>query len=318
MTKPFLLSYLVVGPTFKDRIVDNIFKYPILQQVDVLILTDDVLYEGFAPIKNMSNIIFQNIYDHLNEYPQFIELEKIPEEKIDQLLYKQQIEQIINTTRFSLNLQRFVLNYAHIDEYEFVSIADVDTVPVCTPEEFDQMVQHLRDNMQYNGVASNKILYNFSDGPNMQQFVDEYEKTHQVTIQNRQDIRGFDNPIKIFRFVSPSTRQQMFYTWNNIMYLAFDKKFHMNSVLYGSWNILTEPVLALAYSLCNMYLHTEEHMYRALNVFRTLTFPEDRFWDGIGGMEFDTSVGSKEQFINKNKELLKLFYERQGQEFTYE
>jgi len=71
-----LISYTPIGPTYKDRVIDNIKKYDAYQYFDVLILTDDPQYPGFDAIRHLPNIHIDDLTVHRDKYPEFYEYEK--------------------------------------------------------------------------------------------------------------------------------------------------------------------------------------------------------------------------------------------------
>lgn len=313
----FLISHIPIGPTYKDRVVHNIKKYEAYKYFDVLITTDDPEYPGFDDIKHLPNVFIDDLSVHRDKYPEFYEVERIPAEKRSEEIYKDQFkENRAKGYRYPLNIQRFVLLYENIGNYDCIIMADCDTVPLHTEEQY-KIFEHYVNVMAANSVSSNRAHYVWS-----QEEVVEFTKLMNIELNkdcNYIDIiQGFDNPLKILKLKSKEKIQSFFNTWNHCCRrLHFHNKHSM--ILGGSWGEYSEILYAIVYTLENIKVNLTAHDYISLNQFYTYTHLEDRFWDNvIHHKNIDITQNTKENFIKKNMETLIEFYRSTGQEFNHD
>jgi hypothetical protein len=279
---------------------------------DILILTDDVEY--FNDL-NYSNVKTLDLNFYKNIYPEFNDYECIPEEKKDSGKYREQFYDLIGQgKRFSINLQRFSLLYENIDKYKFISILDCDMIPVYTEEDFNNFQHYLNNIMPVNSVSTNRAYYVWNTERNLL-LLDKYNKELNKN-HNKFDypIEGCDALFKLYKFESSEKVKEFFDTWNYILLDSFKTNNHLIS---GSWNILVEEILAIVYKLLNIKFNEGDIHYRGVGGIKSYNFPEDRYWDDWTHQGFDVSIKSKEEFINKNYEKLKNYYNNQGLKFIY-
>jgi len=310
-----LISYVPIGPTYKDRVIDNIKKYDAYQYFDVLILTDDPQYSGFDAIRHLPNIYIDDLTKHRNKYPEFYEYEKIPTEKRSESIYKDEINANLKLGfRFPMTIQRFVFLYENISLYNYIIQADCDTVPLFSLDEYKNFEAYL-ETMKVNTVSSNRAYYVWEQD----EIVKFLETASKKLNKNYQKIvHSFDQPLKILKFNSKEKIQSFFDTINYCCReVYFSNK--PSAISTGSWLVCAEVFYAITYALENIELNLTTHDYNSLQKFKTYTYLEDRFWDNvIHDKNIDTLQNTKEDFIQKNMETLIKFYESTGQEFNHE
>jgi hypothetical protein len=307
-----LLIYYPIGPTFRDRVKSNLQMFDSYKFFDILILTDDIEY--FSDL-NYPNVKTIDINYYRNLYPEFNNYEYIPEEKKDSGKYREQFHDLMRQgKRFSINLQRFSLLYENIDKYKFISILDCDMIPVYTEEEFNNFQHYLNEIMPVNSISTNRAYYTWNTERNLL-LLDKYNKElNKNNTSFEYPIEGCDALFKIYKFENSDKVKEFFDTWNYILLDSFKTNNHL---IAGSWNILVEEVLAIVYKLLNIRLNTESVHYIGVGGIKSYNFPEDRYWDDWTHRGFDVSSTSKEDFIAKNYEKLKDYYNNQGLKFTY-
>lgn len=312
----FLLSYIPIGPTYKDRVIYNIKKYEAYKYFDVLITTDDPEYPKFDEIRHLSNVFIDDLNVHRNKYPEFYEIEKLPTEKRSEAIYKDQFNHNrAQGFRYPLNIQRFVLLYERISKYDAIIMADCDTVPKHSKQQYDSFEMYVNQ-MKPNTVSSNRAHYIWP-----QDEVIQFTKLMSLELNKEYDqiknIQSFDNPLKVLKFESKEKIQSFFDTWNYCCRkLFFDRKDSM--ILGGSWGVYSEILYAITYTLENIELNLTHHDYISLGEFYTYTYLEDRFWDHVIHEELDISQDTKQAFIQKNIEKIRELYNKWGQEVNHE
>lgn len=324
-----LLGYTAIGPTYKDRVVYHIKKYQEhYKYFDVLILTNDPEYFKFDEIKDFSNVIIEDLNKHRQQFPEFLEYEKLAEEKIDDEKYRNEVVNLyLNGFSFPLHLQRFILNYKNIINYEGVIMLDCDVAPSFkirnpnhyfitdnSPEGFFEYFQQ----MSSSSVSSNKACYNWDKDPMIKQFMLEcINELNKENIKNLDSINGFDNPIKLLKFESGEKIHSFLKSWNHCLLKAF-KSNYRNHVIHKAWGDASEIIIALLYNIENFSVNLDHLDYISMNSFKSYTYPEDRFWNDVTSLGFETFYKSRKEFISNNYQKLKEFYKNYGQEFPYE
>lgn len=306
-----LLIYWPIGPTFKERVKSNLRSFDAYKFFDILLLTDDEEYFNDLQYPNVK-IMDLNYYRSL--YPEFNEFEKLPEEKRDSGLYKNQFNQLLDQgKRFSINLQRFALLYENIDKYKYISILDCDMIPIHDETDFDEFKNYLDNTMPVNSISTNRAYYTW-DTPENLQILSKYSKELSKDINISYPIEGCDGLFKIYKFENYSTLQEFFNVWN---YILFDSFKASNHLISGGWNILIEEILAIVYKLLNIRVNSEPMHYHGVNKIKSFNFPEDRYCEDWTHQDFDVSAINKEDFIDRNYDKLKSYYEHQGLKFAY-
>lgn len=310
-----LITYMPIGPTYKDRVVDNIKKYDAYQYFDVLILTDDPQYPGFDAIRHLPNIYIDDLNVYRDRYPEFYAFEKIPTEKRSESIYKDEINANLKIGfRFPMTIQRFVFLYENISNYKYIVLADCDTVPLFSLDEYKNFEVYL-DTMKVNTVSSNRAHYIWEQ--------DEIVKFTETASKNLnknclKPIQSFDQPLKVLKFESKEKIQSFFDTWNYCCREVYFSN-RPSAISTGSWLVCAEVFYAIVYALENIELNLTTYDYNSLQKFKTYTYLEDRFWDNVIHHEnIDITQNTKENFIKKNMETLIEFYRRTGQEFNHD
>jgi hypothetical protein len=304
-----LLGYLCTGPTFKQRIIENIKKFPSYKYFDVLILTDDPEY--FNEIESYSNIIIKDLNKYREQYPEFLPFEVLPTEKQDETKYKQEI--CSNGVKYPLHLQRFILKYENIDKYKFITLADCDMSPIHNDFDFEQMMNYLENDISFNSISSNRCYYEYKE-LNIIDFTKLMADELNKDIDLSYPLNSFDGPLKIYKFESKEKIDEFFNTWNYILYNILTKH---DTLIKGSWNMLSEEILAVIYRLTNIKVNSRDIDYDSLKLIRSFTYPEDRFWNDVSCRGMNTDVNTKNEFIEKNYNELKHFYIDHDQQFPY-
>jgi len=314
-----LLGYTAIGPTYKDRVVYHIKKYEEhYKYFDILILTDDPEYFKFGEIKHFSNVIIEDLNKHREQFPEFLEYEKLVEEKISNSIYRNQIVELsLQGFYFPLHLQRFILNYENLDQYQGIIMLDCDVAPVIDENGYEKFVNYF-DRMPINSVSSNKCYYTWEDRPKVKDFI--YECISELGITNQKDLSvvdGFDNPLKLLKFEGIEKARSFFNMWNYCLLKSFKSK-DRDFLIPRAWGDASEVIISILYTLENIKVNKDNIDYNIMNYFRSYTYPEDRFWNDVTCLNFNISSNSKEEFIKVNYEKLKEFYKNYHQEFPYE
>lgn len=306
-----LICYLAVGPTFKERVITNLERFPQYDLFDVLVLTDDV--EFFAGL-NRPNVFIEDLTALRNRYPEFLPYEVLIEEKRDHAVYASEIRgRLNNHLRFPLHLQRFALLYKNISKYSLIALADCDVTPLFTPERYADFLAYFANEVAPNSVGSNRAFYLW-ERPEVVSWAKDTGVAFKMTIDESRPLCSFDGPLKFFKFKDASAIRRFFELWNATLFKAFKEN---SVILQGSWNCLSEQLLGIVYNLFRMTVDDRRDTGIALTDFKAFTYPEDRFWDDIGHRHFDISTATKEDFIRVNYDKLKEFYNDYGQPFPY-
>jgi hypothetical protein len=313
-----LYGHVATGPTYKNRVVDNILNYESYKYFDVLILTDDPNYHLFDSIRNYKNVFIEDINKYRSNFKQFDKFEVLPESTLDEIQYANQIKNLASQkNRYPLHLQRFMLIYEKISDYKYLLMADCDMKPVMTPDGYEKFMSYLDNDMPENSVSSNRCYYPWQDREYVKEFLFNISNELNREIKDYNLIDGFDNPMKIFKLDSPEKYKSLFDTWNYCLFKAFndDKDYF---IVPMSWGIASEIILSIIYKLENIKVNKEAKDYLGLEGIKSFTYPEDRFWDDLSHRGFDISGKSKKEFIENNFVKLKNFYLEFNQHFPYE
>jgi hypothetical protein len=321
-----LLSYLVIGPTFKKRMITNLLTSPSYKLFDILILTDDPAYFEHPHIQDMKNVYVDDIRSYIQHYPEFHEHEIVPASHLTEQEYKQEILK----HKFPLNLQRFALKYKNIKNYEYIAMLDCDVIPYYDEIEFEELYKFLQDNMPSNSVTSNRAIYFYDDYRQYFNFMEKLATELNIDVATFKkysnwdnklySLVSFDNPLKLLKINNIKKIEEFFKYWNYVLLKLYTTELYENSYFQGSWNTLVEGCLPIVYAFSDIEIYLPQNeLAHHLSKFITHTFPEDRFWANVtNNPDLIVSGDTQEEFININKHLLKNFYEHQGLKFPYE
>lgn len=325
-----LLGYTPIGPTYKNRIVNNLLNFDGYKFFDVILLTNDPNYSEFDKIRHFPNVIIKDVNKDREEYSQFSNYEKLAEEKNDTKIYAEQaVDLWINQKLpFPLHLQRFILNYQDISKYKFIIMSDIDIIPQHTEEDFNTMMYHLENNMPENSVSSIRGYQEWQNRLGVNDFIKEWAEKLGKNIDHSTPVCGFDNPIKLLKFSSPEKIKEFFDLWNTLLWDSFTNPKYQSAdttVISNCWGQGSETLIAILYKLFPITLNLEASDYLSMYHFKSFTFPEDRYWSfGVNHLgivmsyHFDV-IPSQEEYIQNNYDNLKKFYEvfHQIKEFKY-
>lgn len=317
----FLLVWTAVGPTFRDRMVQNITQFKQCEKYDILILTDLPQDYRLDPIRNFPNVIIEDLYKHRNMFPEFIVHEVLPAPTESEVDYKNEIinQLTVQQKCYPIHIHRFALNYEHLDKYSHVIMCDCDTIPVHSDEQYELAYNYLINDMPIDSVSSYTGIQHW-DKPVIMEFCDDVMRELNIpTNYHSNPLLAFDNPFKVFKFSSVEKARELFRMWNYCLLKLYNGDASTRGhVLPGSWQNTPEPLHAVLFKIGNIKVNTHQPSSDLLRIFKTFTYPEDRWWNGpIGGYHFDFMVDTKKEFIEKNYELLRKFYTEWHQTFTY-
>jgi hypothetical protein len=333
-----LIVHLCIGPTYKNRLINNLKTYPGYNNYDVFILTNDVNY--FHSIAHMENVFLQDMDEIRKDYPWSIELEPVPKEKTDQTKYAEEIwgDSIF---KFPTLVERFVFLWDKVTNYDGFVFMNCDVIPLVNSEQHkvmedyfsnplikypQQELWYLKNELgELDDTLKDKIVVipgGFAYGDPDQPFLkdDAIDINNKYKITDR-EIKGkfisTDGNFTTIKFPNKSMMMPFFELLNNICYdILVDKKYFMMSTA-PSWNLHAEFILSIAFKLFDSVAFPLSFGSGIVSnvTFRIDCYPEDRFWNFSGG--FINSDISKEDFIEKNYDELKRFYENRGQIWPY-
>lgn len=303
-----LIAYLSTGPTFKERVLLNLKNFDSFKYFDVLVITDDVDY--FKDVK-VKTVDLQKIMSERTEFNKF---EILAEEKREEEIYKRQIIELSRKlgTRYPLHLQRYAFTLEDIHDYDIVILCDCDMVPIFSDESIYIFDEYTKNEMAENSVSSNRAYYTFNKERNLE-IVNNFRRTLIKDAVNY-PIESFDGPVKIFKFKDKESIENLFSVWDSLLLNLFQKS---DPIIGGSWNILSEELLAIIYKVLDFKVNNSQKDYLNCSGIKSFTYPEDRFWEDCTHNNFNTDTESKKEFIKKNFEKLKIFYESRSQDFHY-
>ena len=294
-----LIVFITIGPTFRKRAINNIQNHSILKYFDILVLTD--IIEEFDTVKSC-NLFIKDINslrgDWVNEY------EKMPTPTKDVAAYANEIR--ATSFRYPFSVQRYCFNFENIEKYKGILILDCDIQVNYNDITIVELYNYL-DSIKVNTVTGHYI-YDYTDNNIIKKAAVEYSKALNLPVYNLNNSYLLnDGPVRIYKFVDKQSIQQFLNVYNFILKEAYEKKdLHLIS---GSWNTLAEPILAIVYKLLNIKVVCRGSNHGCGNdTLNCRTFPEDRFWNGFPGWEFNASANSVEEFVKVNYLLLKKFY----------
>jgi hypothetical protein len=190
---------------------------------------------------------------------------------------------------------------------------DCDMIPIYTEEEFNNFQHYVKNIMPVNSLSTNRAYYTWNT-ENYLLLLDKYNKILNKNIEVSYPIEGCDGLFKLYKFENSNKIKEFFEVWNYVLLDSFKTN---NDLISGTWNIMIEEILGIVYKLVSIKVNGGDLHYNSVNGIRSFNFPEDRYWDDWTHQNFDTLVNSKEEFIEKNYEKLKNYYNNQGLRFIY-
>ena len=324
--KKILITQLALGPTYKARLLHNLQTYPAYDRFDVFIMTDEVEY--FESVAHKSNLYINNIDEIRKDYPWSIKLEKVPPLIKDEAEFAKYC--IENNVKIPTLLQRFSLNWEKSSDYDGFIWMDCDVLPIT-----DDFFYEKTENYFCNPVESINIfsLKNLKDKILSSPGGGEYDEYHhpflkdfaiaineKYKITDKEIIHKFfttDGNFRTLKFPNKEMTKYFFELLNNVAHdILTDNKFFVLGV-HTMWNLHSEHILSILFNLLEVVVFplNDEVGISPHNVFKINSYPEDRFWNW--GMNMESSLIGKQDFIDKNYDKLKKYYIDHFQEFPY-
>ena len=324
MNNKILITQFALGPTYKERLLKNITTYKSYDYFDIFLLTDSVEY--FDSISHKSNVIIKDIDEMRKSYPWSFDLEPLPKEKFDEVKYAEEF--LLNNTQIPTLLRRFVFNWERVSEYDGFIFMDCDIIPTATDEVF-QKLNHYFTTPFPDESLQNKIIVipaGYYDDENTISFLKEFATTinnkYKITDSEIKDqfIRT-DGNFRSLKFPNKESIKIFSTLLDNIIYdiLTDDQFFILKG--HTMWRLHSEHILSIIFNLLgaeSMSWSPELGLSNSLSEgsFRVDCYPEDRFWNWALNTVFPSQIG-KQDFIDKNYDELKKFYENRAQIFPY-
>jgi len=291
MKNKILLTYIAIGPTYRDRLLLNITSTPeSYKLVDLLILTDIV--DDFNILSEYSNIKVQNLDDLRQNHPWSFKYESLPLATKDETKYVDDI--IKNQKFFPGTVWRFALLIKGIEDYKAIFFANCDVLFKLTKEYYDIFIKSLEFDTEDNVIGNGAVNYSST----FNNLTELYSKQNNISYQENL-IESNDGNLFGYCFKDKNKYKRLFEIIDDIIYQTLVKKdinyFQLGQ--HGIWSTNNEPIQAISYSLLNINTYPgSEELYLAFSIN---TYPEDRFWSW-GSNDLITSNISKQDFINKN------------------
>jgi hypothetical protein len=313
MKKNILLIYFPIGPTFRERVVYNIVNNKKdYSYYDILIMTDIKEDPIFDQLSEFNNINIVDIDKLRKDYQWSVEHEPLPIKTYNQSDYANYIMgKYGNENLISSAIWRFAFLLPNIKNYDSIVVCNCDIVCANHEENYNMLVNDLTN--YENDIA-------IGDGG--MDFTDKYittakiiEKDLDITLKKERLISN-DGNLFCYSFKDKNKIEQFFNVYNKIVYEILVNK-NPNYQILGKhtlWMLHNEEICSIIYSLLDIDCLPKTHYMRYS--YSIHYYPEDRFWNWT--MEnFETSNISKQDFIEKNYEKLKNFYNLRGQYFNY-
>lgn len=316
-----LITQFVVGPSHKQRLLHNLLTYKAYDFFDVYIMTDSV--EFFAPVSDRPNIIIKDIKQIREAYPWSLEFERVPNEKFDEAAYAR--EYMASQFKIPTTLRRFA--FLLEKQYHGYIFMDCDVIPVIDQEYFDKLHAYFTKpfSCKY-GSDEGKIAVLPASSPGYDEFHHPYLIDYVRDINERYKVTDrklkynfitTDGNFRTLKFPDKAIIRPFFELMNNIIHdvLVEGKYFFLRG---GSiWNIHSEYLMAIMLNLYESIAYPQLHEVGLHHNtgFRVDCYPEDRYWNW--GQHFESSMIGKMDFVNKNYDKLKEFYQNRGQIFPY-
>ena len=324
-----LIVQFALGPTHKARLLHNLKTCTSYKYFDVFVMTDDIDY--FSSVLLMPNLTIKDLDELRKDYPWSIELEKIPPTINDEAEYAKYF--IENNVKIPTLLRRFVFLWENVTNYLGFIFMDCDVLPVVNDEWYQKL-----ENYFYNPIIShpypeftdsleNKIITTPAGGPYDQEnckylhdFAINFNNDYKIT--DKEIINYFtvtDGNFRTLRFPNKEMIKPFFELLNNIIYdiLTLKKEEYFIIQTHSMWNLQSEQILSMIFNLLDVkcFPWTEDFGFSRNESFNINSYPEDRFWNW--GMNMEPSMIGKQDFINKNYNKLKKYYEDHFIEFPY-
>jgi hypothetical protein len=322
-----LIVQFALGPTHKARLLKNLQSCKAYDYFDVFILTDSVEY--FSSI-NKSNIIIKDLDLMRKDYPWSIELEKIPPKTDDEAEYAKYF--IENNVKIPTLLRRFVFLWDKVENYDGFIFMDCDILPNLNDNTYPLLEEYFCTPFKDHPVfptgekLEDKIIV-MPGGSSYDDIHHGYLKDFAISINEKYKITNkkiehnfivTDGNFRTIKFPKKEMIKPFFELMNNIIYdiLFVNKESYFVLGTHSMWNLHSEYILSIMFNLLDARAFPMTSSAGIRNGFFNIDcYPEDRFWNW--GMDMESSIIGKNDFINKNYDKLKKFYENRAQEFPY-
>jgi hypothetical protein len=206
---------------------------------------------------------------------------------------------------------RFALSIDNIKSYSAIIFCNCDVVCVSNPNHLEEMKRKF--NSFSNDVVIGNGIYDFTE--NYLEIAEKLSRENGLALK-RDRLMCNDGNFFCFSFKNKEKIDAFFSFFNKVIYeIAVKKREDLSSLeKHSSWFINNEIVQSILTSVFD--IEVMPNTSEMLKNFSIRTYPEDRFWNWPQG-NFETSIISKQDFINKNFERLKKFYLERGQNWNY-
>ncbi len=323
------MVHWTIGPTHKQRLLNNFNKYKDYDRFDNLIMTDSVEY--FDSLSKKENVYIVHIDEIRKDFPWSIELEKLPNEKFDESKYAHEF--ISTNVKIPTLLERFAFNWELAKNYCGFIFMNCDIHPVFDDEWYKKLEKYFCEPIESHprfkelGDLSNRILmtpgagyYDIQHHSFLKRLAEDINNKYKITDSPIKDeFFCMDGNFRTFKFPNPESIDKFFYLINNVVYdsLVNSKEEYIYLTTHSMWNGHSEYIMSILFNLLDakVFPLTPEFGFIKSFTFLINSYPEDRFWNW--GQNMESSMIGKEDFINKNYEKLKEYYFNHAQDFPY-
>jgi hypothetical protein len=325
MKRNILINQIAVGPTYKRRLLNNLLNYKSYDFFDVLILTEDVEY--FSSVSDKPNLFIRDVNEIRKDYPWSLELEKIPPVIHDEDEYSKLYTE--NNYKFPTMLERFSWGWERAEMYDGFISMNCDVLPTATDESYEELSNYFANPVEQHPTHPtldslvNKIIvipggstYDQQHHGHLLQFAQKINDKYKITDKPLNfHFQVTDGNFRTFKLPSRKHIRPFFELVNNIVYdiLTDDEFFLLHT--HTMWNIHSEYLFSIILYLFEGHAFYMTSEWGFSKSFLINCYPEDRFWSWGAGM--DCSTTNRQDFVQKNYNLLKQFYEARGQVFPY-
>lgn len=324
MNNKILIMHVAIGPTYKERLLNNLINCDGYDLYDVLVLTDQIEY--FDSVKNKNNFFIKDINEFRKNYPWSIEHEKIPNEKTDEVKYA---KERLSDIKFPTLIERFLFDWEEADRYDGFITMSCDVIPLKNIEEFKITEKYFTEKISRHPMQEddsdlkNKIIiipgdstYDYEHHKYLIDYAEDINQNYKIT--DKKIIYKFpvnDGNFRSYNFPDKESRKKFFNLINNIVYDIYVNNKYFLIGDHCHWRGNAEYIMSIVMNLMDgIFFPRSDFTGLTTRLFRVDCYPEDRFWSW--GWDYDIEKGKK-GFIEKNYDQLKTFYENRGQKFPY-
>lgn len=284
-------------------------------------MTDDV--EFFSPVANRKNITIKDINEVRKDSPWSIEWEKIPPRIDSESEYAKYF--LENNVKIPTLLRRFASTWERFTDYEGFIFMDCDIIPMMDEEGYKMVENYFCNHIDVPGKLSKDKITILPAGGRydshhyyLKELATLINKKYKITDKEIEDNFVItDGNFRTLKFPNKSQIKPFFELLNNVVYdILNDEQTFFFLRIHSMWNLQSEQILSILFNLLGVQPHIYNESFGIPpNVFKVHCFPEDRFWNF--GLHMESSLIGRQDFIDKNYDKLKTFYENRGQKFPY-